>query len=139
MAKDLNLSTNEKTKNYLEEINKTDEVIDAFITPVEEKQKEIKARIKRNKEAQQEKKRGRPRQHDTNKKSADMGLPDNLTRSSFIVNKETLKKLKDFAFNENLKIYEALDLILSSYLERYEKQNKGISEREKKTKRLKEL
>lgn len=85
------------------------------------------------------KRRGRPRIYDPEKPSSERGVPSGMTRGSFIMKKATLARLKEFCTNENLKIQDGLELILSSYLIRYdERKEERTAEKERREKERQE-
>lgn len=70
----------------------------------------------------QEEKRsvGRPKEEGIQREGAGKGLPEDWQRYTLIVNKNTLQNLKDYAWYERISIKEAVDNILSEYLEKAE-------------------
>lgn len=72
-------------------------------------------------------KKGRPAKHTTPKeKSSEAGLPDELTRATFIVKKELLEKLKGYAFYEGMSLKDTINECLEQYLD-----GKEIAQRKK--------
>ena len=65
-----------------------------------------------------EAKRGKPRNDALMRGGAQDGLPAEWTRASFIMRVETLERLKDMAYTDRIKIKDALDMILTEYLDR---------------------
>lgn len=71
----------------------------------------------------QEKKKsnaGRPKKEDLQREGAGKGLPEDWQRYTLIVNKNTLQDLKHYAWYERISIKEAVDNILSDFLEKAE-------------------
>ena len=62
-------------------------------------------------------KRGRPRKEGINRGGSADGLPEEWTRATFIIRVETLERLKDMAYTDRIKIKDALDQILTAYLD----------------------
>lgn len=61
-------------------------------------------------------KRGKPRSENLIRGGVQDGLPEEWTRASFIMRVETLERLKDMAYTDRLRIKDALDYILTEYL-----------------------
>ena len=61
-------------------------------------------------------KRGKPRKDLLVRGGVQDGLTAEWTRACFIVRVETLEKLKDMAYTDRIKIKDALDIILTEYL-----------------------
>lgn len=61
---------------------------------------------------------GRPQKDGIQRDGAGKGLPEEWQRYTLIVNKNTLQDLKDYAWYERISIKEAVDNILSEYLEK---------------------
>jgi len=62
--------------------------------------------------------RGKPRNDTLVRGGVQDGLPAEWTRASFIMKVETLERLKDMAYTDRIKIKDALDMILTEYLDR---------------------
>ena len=62
--------------------------------------------------------RGKPRNDNLIRGGVQDGLPAEWTRASFIMRVETLERLKDMAYTDRIKIKDALDQILTEYLDR---------------------
>ena len=60
--------------------------------------------------------KGKPRNDDLIRGGVQDGLTEDWTRASFIMKVETLDKLKDYAYTQRLKIKDALDEILTDFL-----------------------
>lgn len=71
-------------------------------------------------------KKGRPAKYTTKEKSSEAGLPDELTRATFIVKKELLEKLKGYAFFEGMSLKDTINECLEQYLD-----GKEIAQRKK--------
>lgn len=69
---------------------------------------------------------GRPPKEDIQQSGPGKGLPEDWQRYTLIVNKHTLQDLKDYAWYERISIKEAVDNILSDFLEKaeFERPNK---------------
>lgn len=69
---------------------------------------------------------GRKPKEGIQREGAGKGLPEDWMRYTLIVNKHTLQDLKDYAWYERISIKEAVDNILSEYLENaeFERPNK---------------
>lgn len=65
-----------------------------------------------------ENRRGKPRNDALVRGGVQDGLPAEWTRASFIMRVETLERLKDMAYTDRIKIKDALDQILTEYLDR---------------------
>lgn len=103
MAKKLDIQTN----------NRTAETISSILDPVEWEAKE------------QPKKPGQPRKKEIIRdNSVQAGLTADYTRATFILRVETLNGLKDYAYTERKPIKEAVDEIISQFLNEYTKTNK---------------
>lgn len=78
----------------------------------------VKARAEIGIDAPAPRRKGRPVSPDLIKegKSTQIGLTEDWTRATFIMRVETLEKLKDYAYTERLKMKDALDFILSEFL-----------------------
>lgn len=63
---------------------------------------------------------GRPPKEGIQREGAGTGLPEEWQRYTLIVNKQTLQDLKDYAWYERISIKEAVDNILSGFLENAE-------------------
>lgn len=63
-------------------------------------------------------KRGKPKKDLLVRGGVQDGLTEEWTRACFIVRVEILEKLKDMAYTDRIKIKDALDLILTDYLNR---------------------
>lgn len=61
---------------------------------------------------------GRPPKEDIQREGAGKGLPEEWLRYTLIMNKKTLEDLKDYAWYERLTIKEAVDNILSEFLDK---------------------
>ena len=62
--------------------------------------------------------RGKPRNDNLIRGGVQDGLTAEWTRASFIMKVETLERLKDMAYTDRIKIKDALDMILTEYLDR---------------------
>jgi hypothetical protein len=60
------------------------------------------------------------------KKSTKQGLPENEIRATFIVDEDSLEKLRAISYWDRLTIKEVVQGAISSYLESYEKKNGKI-------------
>ena len=63
-----------------------------------------------------EKRRGKARNEKLIRGGVQDGLTEEWTRASFIMRVETLERLKDMAYTDRVKIKDALDSILTEYL-----------------------
>jgi len=54
--------------------------------------------------------------------TAQEGLPETLTRATFIVDVETLETLKNYAYTERLSIKEVVDQALKEFVSKIDKQ-----------------
>ena len=61
--------------------------------------------------------RGKPRNNDLIRGGAQDGLTEEWTRASFIMRVETLEKLKDYAYTNRIRYKDALDAILTEFLD----------------------
>lgn len=61
-------------------------------------------------------KRGKPRKELLVRGGVQDGLTEEWTRACFIVKVDTLERLKDMAYTDRIKIKDALDMILTDYL-----------------------
>lgn len=71
-------------------------------------------------------KKGRPAKYTAKENSSEAGLPDELTRATFIVKKELLEKLKGYAFFEGMSLKDTINECLEQYLD-----GKEIAQRKK--------
>lgn len=62
--------------------------------------------------------RGKPRSNDLIRGGVQDGLTEEWTRASFIMRVKTLDKLKDYAYTNRIKYKEALDQILTEFLDK---------------------
>lgn len=62
--------------------------------------------------------RGKPRNDDLIRGGAQDGLPEAWTRSTFIMRVSTLQKLKDYAYTNRIRYKDALDAILTEFLDK---------------------
>ena len=66
--------------------------------------------------------KGRPKKDDlVRDNSVQEGLTKDWTRATFIMNVDTLDKLKNYAYTERLSLKEAVDDILKDFLDDYQK------------------
>lgn len=62
--------------------------------------------------------RGKPRSNDLVRGGKQDGLTEEWTRASFIMRVETLERLKDYAYTNRIRYKDALDAILTEFLDR---------------------
>lgn len=62
--------------------------------------------------------RGKPRKSDLIRGGAQDGLTEEWTRASFIMRVETLEKLKDYAYTNRIRYKDALNQILTEFLDK---------------------
>jgi len=62
--------------------------------------------------------RGKPRSGDLIRGGAQDGLTEEWTRSTFIMRVSTLQKLKDYAYTNRIRYKDALDAILTEFLDK---------------------
>lgn len=77
----------------------------------------------------QEEKRsvGRPKKSDIIRdNAAQNGLTEEYTRATFILSVRNLERLRDYAYTERYKMKEAIDKVIDSFMNEYEKEHELI-------------
>lgn len=81
---------------------------------------------------EQPKKMGRPRKDDlVRNNSVQEGLTEDLTRATFILKVSTLNDLKDYAYTNRITIKEALDGIITKFMEEYKEAGNELLQHKK--------
>lgn len=111
-------------KNLFEESNtRTAETIDGILDPMAGAEMEQPKTPKRP---------GQPRKKEIIRdNSVQAGLTADYTRATFILRVETLNGLKDYAYTERKPIKEAVDEIISNFLNEYTKNHELLNHKER--------
>ncbi len=74
--------------------------------------------------------KGRPKNDSLIRESGTQeGLTKDWTRATFIMNVDTLDRLKDYAYTERISLKEAVDDILKAFLDDYQKTHELLKHR----------
>lgn len=75
------------------------------------------------KEEEEKPKIGRPRRNDLQRGGGDDGLPEDLHRTSIVVDKESWERFKDYCYTERVTMKKALGNIINAFIDEYEKEH----------------